>query len=87
MNNGADVLEMKFKLAKLDTPVKIGGRPMSEIDVPYLKSECGIVAEIIPKSVGILIVSEEQTKNRDGSVDIVFKKYFVPYTKVRSLEL
>lgn len=78
MNNVADISHLKYRVAKLDVGVKINGRPMTEVDVPYLLSECSVVATIVPKSVGIIITTSE-----NGATN----EYFIPYSKVRSLEL
>lgn len=78
MNNVADISDLPFKLAKLDIAVKIAGRPMNEVDVKYLKTESNILAQIMPRSVGIII----KTTESDGKVN----EYFIPYSKVRSLE-
>ena len=78
MNNVSDISHFTYKIAKLDVGIKINGRPMTEIDVSYLLTECSVEAIIIPKSVGIMIKTTENGSTRE---------YFIPYSKVRSLEI
>lgn len=67
-----------FRLVKLRTGIKLGGKPTADIDVEYLKLNWGVscTVELLPYGVKVIAESEK----------VGLEEYIIPFESINWLQ-